>query len=394
MLANQKKFGEALYILEESEKLDPNDINIFLIRSDIYLWEARHKDAQAEVEYALTIAMDNEDKSELYLELADIYEDQERYIELEDALKNALLMDPMSEEGLNRIWFCTELSGKYQESVDFHTELIDMSPYSHLAWFNLGHAYAGLKKYDESLDAFSYVMAIDEKFDAAYTCSGDVMYNMARYNEAMVFYLEAIKLSKSNKELYLKAAECYEKLVEFSKARAYLRKAIAIDPYFDEAFFRIGETYRTEGKWAKAITSYEQALKLSKDNVDYLSALAEVCLCCDEGLRALEVFERLFQLDTNTKQNWINLATAYFNVEDFRKAFQVMNEAQVKFEGESDILYIKSVFYFQVGNRHDALINLEKGLLMNFDGHVMIFDMDDTLLEDDAVLQVIEQYRD
>jgi hypothetical protein len=72
----------------------------------------------------------------------------------------------------------------------------------------------------------------------------------------------------------------------------------------------------------------------------------------------------------------------------------VLNEAQVKFEGEADIFYIKSVFYYQVGNRHDALINLEKGLLMNFNEHIMIFDMDDSLLEDSAVQQVIEQYRD
>src|SRR5580693_6839666 len=32
ILANQKRFDEARVVLEESEKLDPQDINIFLIR--------------------------------------------------------------------------------------------------------------------------------------------------------------------------------------------------------------------------------------------------------------------------------------------------------------------------------------------------------------------------
>ncbi len=393
ILANQKKFAESLQVLEESERLDPNDINIFLIRSDIHLWEGRHAEAQEEVEYALSIATEKEDKCELYLELADIYEDQEKYNEVVEALKNALRLNPMCEEGLNRFWFCTELTEHFVESIQFHEELIELSPYSHLAWFNLGHAYAGLQEYEKALEAFGYVVAIDENFDAAYICSGDVIYNMGRYKEAIEFYLDAIKLAKPNKELFLKTAESYEQLGELSKARGYLRKSITVDPYYDEAFYRIGETYRLEEKWMKAVSSFERAVKLNKENIDYLASLAEAYLSIDENEKALEMFERIFQLDTHVKQNWINLATAYFNVEDFRKAFQVLNEAEAKYEGDAEIFYIKSVFYYQAGNRHEAIMNLEKGLLANFKEHPMIFDMNDSLLSDAAVIQVIEQYR-
>ena len=235
--------------------------------------------------------------------------------------------------------------------------------------------------------------AIDENFDAAYICSGDVIYNMGRYKEAIEFYLDAIKLAKPNKELFLKTAESYEQLGELSKARGYLRKSITVDPYYDEAFYRIGETYRLEEKWMKAVSSFERAVKLNKENIDYLASLAEAYLSIDENEKALEMFERIFQLDTHVKQNLINLATAYFNVEDFRKAFQVLNEAEAKYEGDAEIFYIKSVFYYQAGNRHEAIMNLEKGLLANFKEHPMIFDMNDSLLSDAAVIQVIEQYR-
>lgn len=393
MLANQKRFDEAMVVLEQSERLDPTDINIFLIRSDIHLWEGRHQEAQDEVEYALTIADEKEDRAELFLELADVFEDQERYPEVVEALKNALLNDPENEEGLNRYWFCTELTGAYNESVEFHEQLINISPYSYLAWFNLGHALAGLQEYEKSLEAFSYVIAIDENFDAAYICSGDILYNMARYEEAIAYYLDAIRLSKPNKELYLKTAECYEKMGDMSKSRSYLRKSITVDPCFDEAFYRIGETYRIEEKWPKAISSFERAVKLNRENLDYLAALADAYLCIGEGERSLEIFERIFQLDTQSKQNWINLATAYFNVENFRKAFQVLTEAESKYEGSADIYYIKAVFYLQVGNRHEAMLNLERGLLLNFDEHIMLFDMDESLQNDPAITQVIEQYR-
>jgi tetratricopeptide (TPR) repeat protein len=393
ILANQKHFEEALACLEEAEKLDPSDINIFLIRADVHLWEGRHTEAMAEVEHALNIATLPEDKCELYLEMADIFEDQEKFSEMAAVLKKALRADPKSEEGLNRFWFCVELLEKYEESVEFHKELIEQSPYSHLAWFNLGHAYAGLGKYEKSLEAFGYVIAIEEEQDAAYICSADVLYNMERYDESLKYYLDAIELSKPNRELLVKTGECYEKLEDLSKSRAYFRKAIAIDPYHDEAFFKLGESYCLEENWVRAVSSYERAVKLSKDNIDYLAALADAYMNMDEVDKALDIFERIFQIDPESKQNWISLATAYFNVEDFRKAFQVLTEAENKFEKNADIFYIKSVLYLQIGNKHEGLLNLERGLLVNFDEHSIIFQMDESLLDNNAVLQVIEQYR-
>lgn len=394
ILANQKRFEEAMASLAEAEKLDPNDINIFLIRADVYLWEGQHQSAMEEVEYALGIATETGDKCELYLEMADIWEDQEKYPEVINSLKNALREDPENEEALNRLWFCTELTEGYAESIVFHEQLIEQSPYSYLAWFNLGHAYAGAGDLEKALDAFEYVMAIKEEFDPGYTCTGDVLYNLERYHESLNYYLEAIKLSKPNKELYLKAAEALEKMGDFSRSRSYLRKAITVDPYFDEAFYRIGETYRLEEKWPKAIASFERAVKLNKENVDYLASLADAYLSTGDGDQALEIFERIFQLDPQSKQNWINLATAYFNVENFRKAFQVLTEAEVKYEGSADICYIKCVFYHQVGNRNEALLNLERGLMLSFHEHPLIFDMDESLMDDTTVLQIIEQYRD
>lgn len=393
ILANDKKFDEALLALDEAQKLDPTDINIFLIRADVYLWQGKHTQAIAEAEFALTQANDPVDKCELYLEMADILEDQQKYPEVVEILKTAVRLDPMNEEALNRFWFCVELTQDYEGSITFHEEIIEQSPYAYLAWFNLGHAHAGLQQYEKALEAFEYVMAIDEKYDGAYICCGDVKFNMEQYQDALQYYMDAIKMSKPQKELYLKTAETYEMLNELSKARAYLRKAIAVDPYYDEAFFRIGETYREEEKWQKAISSFERAVKLNKENPEFLAALADAYLSVDEGEKAVDIFERLFQLDTQDKQNWINLATAYFNVEDYRKAFQVLHEAEQKFENSADIFYIKSVFYFQAGNKHEAILNLERGLLTNFDEHTIIFDMDDSLLDNETVLSVIEQYR-
>src|SRR3954467_15869106 len=87
ILANQKHFDEALSVLEIAEMLDPTDINILLIRADVHLWQGRHSEAMDQVNQGLALASISEDKCELYLQMADIFEDQEKFPEMTDALK-------------------------------------------------------------------------------------------------------------------------------------------------------------------------------------------------------------------------------------------------------------------------------------------------------------------
>ena len=393
LLAEQNYLDEALAVLDQAEQFNPMDVSIAMTRADILLFKGEHDAALAEIERGFSLAENDEDKCELHLEKADVFEDKEMYWEVIESLHSALDFEPENEEALNRLWFATEITEKYDESIEFHKALIERTPYNHLAWFNLGHAYAGKNMWDEAQDAFEYVVAVREDFEAGYICIGDVKYMKEEYELALNFYHEAIKMCKPHKELYLKTGECYEKLGDMPKARNYIRKAIASDPHYDEAFFALGETYRKDENWAQAITSYERASKLNKDNTDYLLALADAYVNVEEIDKAVELFEQILEVDPKQKGNWVNLAAAYFEVDKQREAIQLMNDAESKFEGEADLLYVKAVFYYQAGNKHEAILTLEKALMVDFDAHTMIFELDDNILSDETILQVIEQYR-
>lgn len=393
VLAEQNYLDEALAVLEQAEQLDPMDVSIALTRSDILLFKGEHKAALMEIERGFTLAENDEDKCELYLERADVYEDQEMYWEVIESLHSALEYEPENEEAMNRLWFATEITERYDDSIAFHKSLIDRAPYNHLAWFNLGHAYAGKQMWDEAQDAFEFVVAIRDDFESGYICLGDVKFMKEEYELALNFYHEAMKAGKPLKELFLKTGECYDKLDDLPKARNYMRKAIAADPHYDEAFFMLGETYRKDENWNQAITAFERALRLNKENTDYMLALADAYLNVDDIEKAVALFEMILEADPKQKGNWVNLAAGYFEMDKRKEAFALLNEAEGKFEGEADILYIKSVFYYQAGNKHESILTLEKALMLDFDAHVLIFDLESNLLTDDTILQVIEQYR-
>ena len=171
LLINLRKFEEATELLNKAESLDPDELSLHLTKSDLFVWQGKHQEAIKLLKHVIS-ECEPEDKEDLYLELADVYEDCERYDKVVDCLKRAIEMNPTSEEALNRLWFCTELTENYEEMLPFYKELVDENPYSAMGWFNLAHAYAGLELWQEAIESFEFVLAIDDKFEDAFIVTG------------------------------------------------------------------------------------------------------------------------------------------------------------------------------------------------------------------------------
>lgn len=391
-LFDVKQFDQALEVLEKAEVFDPKDLQIHLLRADIYVWMENYKKAIATVEYAMTIC-DKEEMPDLYLEMADVYEEWEKYEEVFECLKKTLECDANNEEALNRMWFCVEFIEKYQESVDFHTMLIDREPYNHRAWFNLGHAYSGLGNYEKAVEAFDFVLAIDEKSEYAYKDCGDVLFRMENYRKAIEYYKSSFEIARPTKEVLYNIGECYECLEEFAMARNYYRKAVNMDPSFHPAFFRIGLCYHAEQKWSNALTSLERACKLKEDEPDYIEVLADAYYELGDLDSAIELFAKAIDIRPESKEAWLALARTLLEAGMHRDAFTVLDDACAQFDNPADILYVKGAYYFLVGNKKESLLNLERAMLLDYNLHSIVFEIAPNMEKDMAVQQVVNQYR-
>ena len=77
-LLNRKKYNEALEALDKASLFDTGEVDIFLIRSDVYVETNQIERAEQTLFDALEIA-DDEEKDIIYAELSDIYEMQEQF---------------------------------------------------------------------------------------------------------------------------------------------------------------------------------------------------------------------------------------------------------------------------------------------------------------------------
>ena len=352
----------------------------------------KHEEAVRQIQKALDIT-DESEHDDIYLELADVYEDWEKYLEVIDCMKKALYINPKNPEALNRIWFAYELTEDYEDSMKFHTEFIDIEPYSFIAWYNLAHACAGLGLYDKAKEAFDYAIAINERFDAAYTDCGDLLFNDGRFRDALEYYHEVLKFMQApRKELLISMASCYSKLEEYKRARYYLRKCLNLDPGYADAYYRIAENYREEENWEKALTYFDRAVKLSPKDTDFMTGLADAYFNLGRADESIELYQQIVDLDPRDREHWINLAAALFDSEAYEESLEVLEKSEKLFGDNAYIFYVKAAFQYYLGHKSEALVNLQKGLLKNYGDHLLIFSINPDMEQDADVMEVIEQY--
>ncbi len=391
LLFNLKKIDGAIEALDQAQLHDPREMEIFLLRADINVWLSQHQDAIDVLNEAIA-TLDHTEKEDIYLEIADVFEDWEKYDKVIEYLKGVLHINPKNEEALGRIWFCVELTETYQDSVEFHSSLLDEEPYSYMAWFNLGHAYSGQKNHEKAIEAFEFAIAINDKYDHAYRDCGEILLEIGDYKKASECFIQASLLSKPTKELYFNIGICFENLKNYNRARYYFRKATTVDPHFDKAFFKIGENYKRENRWPQAVPSFERAVKLNSKNSAYLDAMGEGYSNIGRLDDAISAYQRAVELAPAEQSNWLQLAKVLFLSGEFRRAISFLDEAATRFDNNAEIHFLQSAYQYQIGNRRDAVRNLDKGLNKDVNGYDLTFEVTPYMKNDPAIIQILKKH--
>ncbi len=276
LLLATRQYKAALEVLDQAELLDHNDINLFILRTDAYLALDQQQKAVELLEEGLQLFTGDE-RLELLFELADVYDDYEEFEKVFDCLKLILEEEPTNEEALYKICFWTDFTGRNEESIKLHLNIINDNPYSELAWFNLGAAYQGLKLYEKSIDAYMYCITIDEKFDYAYRNIGDAYIRLRKYKDA----IEMLEKVPEDSKLYYKIACTYINESQYESGIKQLQQALRIQRLQPEYNLAMGMALVEIGEYKTAIEYYANVIKSRPKNVKGWSAILECMLKAD-----------------------------------------------------------------------------------------------------------------
>lgn len=365
---DQQDIENAEKFIEIAEKYDARDLDILFVKTQIHIYRSEHPMAIELLHERLQDDfMDNEDRAEIFLELASVYEDLEDYEKMFDVLKKAALADNNNEEAFHRLWLCAEMADLHEQSMIFHQQIIEQNPFSVLAWYNLGNAYFGLYQYEKAIDAYEYIMAINNENDFVLKDIAESYYKLGNHSKAIEHYNELLALNKDDEEAFFCIGLCYEQEGNFTKARQYYEKATRIDNAYDEAYFRIGECFLKQQKWTNALNYYKKAVKIDENQGEYYIGIAKCYIQLNEIEKAITNFHEAVQRQPMRLESWIEYINALYDISAFDLALQTVESALKFLPNAHEIRLIQTCIYLEQKSYAEAQHNLytlgEHGIL-------------------------------
>ena len=392
ILLATRKYSEALKVLERAELFDATDINLYILKTDAYLAMDKQDKAVDLLEQALH-QFEGEEKIELLFELADVYDDYEEFDKIFDCLKVILEEDPANEEALYKICFWTDFTGRNEESIRLHMNIIDEQPYNELAWFNLASAYQGLKLYEKAIDAYQYAIAIDEKFDYAYRNIGDAYIRLRKYRDAIEALEKVLELSKPEEVIYEAIGHCYDKMKNYAQARFHYRKASHLNPDDSKLYYKIAGTYYNEGQWVSAVKQLESALKIHRLQAEYNLLMGECKLQLKEYKDAVTYLSTAVRIRPKNISGWEALIRCLYSAGFYPEARQQAIAALSHTNNKSVFYYYLAAILFAMNKPKEALLYLEKGLSISLKHLKKFIQSNPAILQNPQVVDMIAQYK-
>ncbi|MDX1940492.1 MAG: tetratricopeptide repeat protein [Saprospiraceae bacterium] len=380
----------ALQVLEKAAFIAPAEPEITLLRAEAMAHIGLHEEAFDLLNDLKTDA-NNELLCEIFVCEALIYEVLEEYERVFYALKTALLENPRHQEALERIWLCVETTKKYEESIKLHREILDIDPYSYLAWYNLGHAQAYLGNYEEAIEAYEYAYIINQKFEFAYRDCAELCFEIKKYLKALNCYTELSEHVDTDSDVYFCIGQCYQQLKDYNAARSYYTQTLQADPLNDEVLYFIGECYAEEGKWKSALRYYKRAIRIEDAREEYYAAIGEAYFELGDIEKAETNFKAAIDLAPDQVEFCIQYTGFLIEIDRVEDALETLKEAEIYAEG-SEILYCRIACLFALGRRQEAFYWLGEALNEDYDTHRALFDMMPTLENDAEVVSLIAAY--
>jgi tetratricopeptide (TPR) repeat protein len=392
LLLATRQYREALSILEKAELLDSLDINLFILKTDAYLALDQQEKAIELLEDGLEL-FSGEERIELLFELADVYDDYEEFEKVFECLKLVLEQEPMNEEALYKICFWTDFTGRNEESIKLHQNIINEYPYSELAWFNLGAAYQGLKLYEKSIDAYMYCIAIDEKFDYAYRNMGDAYIRMRKYKEAVEMLEKVLELSRPEEVIHEAIGYCFDRMGQYAQARFHYRKASHLTSDDSRFHYKIACTYINEGQFETGIKHLQTALKANRLHPEYNLTMGVALVELNEFEQAIEHFANVIKARPKSAKGWSSILDCMLQANLLDSADEYALAAYDATGGKAIFIFYRAAICFATGKTKQGITHLEMAMSKSPKLIKNLIQMMPKILQNPQVVDIIARYK-
>nr|MDA8134184.1 tetratricopeptide repeat protein [Desulfobacteraceae bacterium] len=401
ILVSEKKFTEALQLLDALEKEEPKAPRTHYFKGLCFIGTGNYDQAKTVVARAVEL---NPGYFKARMLLADIYLHEQAFDPAHKEASAALELNPGDYQA--RIIRANAAVGlrKFEDAEKDYLKLIETAPENPMAYYQLGLLKSALKENDASMrylkaayeknnkliDVFLQIVrnhVIQKEYEIAHElCKNQIqVYEDQKpliavvYNIQSGIYLAQKDILKAKETLskaielspdYLPPYETLAKLflAENNKEKAIEQYTIILEknPKLPVPHMMIGTIYDSAKEYDKAAEHYQKALDINPEFAPAANNLAYHLLQrtdkIDEALRLAKIAKAKFPEDPGIMDT---LGLAYYRKELYGNAANEFLDALKKMPDNATVNYHLGLAYAKKGDKDLALAALKKTLELN-----------------------------
>lgn len=252
------RLAEALESIDNAIELAPEDSTTHAVRAFVLDWTASASGttadyeayiADASREAALALQLDNNNVLALAYQ-AEIYVDQQQFVQAGEYAKRALALEPNSLDTLRVSGYVQEAGANYSSAIELYKKAAEVAPNQTFLYIRIGQNYRELELYDQALEYFdraaniNEVLGIDDPLP--YIAIAKTYSRMGEFFAAALNAEKAVDLDPTNPDWYGQLGIIYDRARNFESAILVLRCAV-------EGCSDIQNTADSDGRWTISV---------------------------------------------------------------------------------------------------------------------------------------------
>jgi tetratricopeptide (TPR) repeat protein len=293
-LFRQKKYHEAIILLEEIHEASPEEESVILMLSWAYYDSGDSKQA----EKYLTLLFERELKRKIFTgfafdELVRIYKQEKNFCKLMEICERAVFAQP--------------------EDVGLLTEL--------------GNAYLQSGRAEKACAIYERLISMEGDNPFFYCLWGEALFAAGLIKESEKSYLKAGEIDSAQPDYYyFKIAVLFQKAENHKDAERLLNKCITVNSSNPLYYCSLGDTLVSMGKIQNALEAYEKAVQYDNSRAAaYYNRLGNSLMKTGNFSQAANAFQSAIKYEP-IRHCYLNLALAYRGMGFADQADMIMYE--------------------------------------------------------------------
>lgn len=390
MLVFDDKLEQAEKLLNELYAIEPTNEEIFIQKANIYSKRDQHEKAVEHLKIALEYTDDFADVYNLigmeYLFMDNLELAKENFIK-------CLEVDLEDQSALYNVVYCFEFLDQNLEAIKYLNLYIDKSPYSEIAWHQIGRLYYGIKEYENAVKAFEFATYIDDEFLGAFMEKGKALERLKRYKEAIESYERTIELDDPTSYALLRIGKSHEKLGNKALALKFFNKTVHEDPLLDKGWIAITDFYVRQKNYQKALYYVNKALAIDNQNRLYWKRYATINKAMNFYEEAEFGYRKAVEFGDYQLDTWLYWVDITQFLGEFNTAIQTLLQASEYFPEEYEVEYRLAGLYFMLNENEKGTFHLSNGLRLSYKNNTLLKELFPVVWERKTIQDYIELHK-